>query len=67
MTPSISSFEVHPVKDKGNEAMIVGNDEDADFFGLFGLVTGKANSYYVPLGDFADRLTAELAVELLGK
>jgi hypothetical protein len=60
----ISEIEVHPIKDYGDRASIC-RDADADFFGLFGLVEGDVNGFYIALGDFASRDTAELAKELL--
>jgi hypothetical protein len=58
-------LEVHPIKDHGDHAEVVGDDADADFFGLYGLVSGDANTFYIPVGDFSTRDAAELTKELL--
>ena len=65
MTLKISALEVHPVRDMGDHATIANSDAEADFFGLFGLVEGEVNDFYIAVGDYPDRSSAELARELL--
>jgi len=64
MTLSICKIEVHGIKENGDMSAVV-RDKDADFFGLFGLVEGEVNSFYVAIGDFPDRGAAELVRDLL--
>ena len=64
MTLKISRIEIHGVKDRGDSAEVV-KDDDADFFGLYGLVEGEVNDCYIALGDFSDRSAAEIAKDLL--
>jgi hypothetical protein len=62
----IHELEVHGVKDMGHHAEVV-EDDNADWFGLFGLVKGEVNDFYYPIGDFNDRSSAELAKDFLDK
>lgn len=62
---TITEFEIFPIKDFGETASLANNDAEADYFSLFGRVDGKANDFYVCIGDYKTRIEAELISELL--
>ena len=53
-------LEIYPIKQMGDEAVVVSRDEDAQFFTLYGLVNGDTRGYYVPIGDYPTRADADL-------
>ncbi len=59
-------YEVHAVKDYGEHAAVV-KDEEADFYSIYGILLNVHGSPdYCCVGDFSSREAAELIVDLLG-
>jgi hypothetical protein len=60
-------LEIYPIREDGDQAFLADSDADADYFGLFGRISGEQNDFYVCIGDYKRRHDAELTKVLLDK
>lgn len=58
-------LEIYPIRDEGDQAFLAASDADADYFGLYGRISGDRNDFYVCIGDYARRHDAELTKTFL--
>lgn len=64
--PQFNRLAVYGVKDFGDRLEVV-EDDDAEFFAIYGFVTSISGSEFaVCIGDYDSRPCAEIVIELLG-
>jgi hypothetical protein len=64
MTRSFTSFEIYPVRLRGDEAEVC-DEGQQDFFSIYGVLEGEVNTEHICLGDFSSLDEAKTVVGLL--
>lgn len=61
----IHRYEIHGVKDQGDQAVIV-SDNEADYWAIFGFVTAfNGGEFAIPIGDYSSPDQAKLTLGLI--